>query len=94
MKWKTNARYGAPSEDGTIFKNEVESISVHRVIYCSGWYLSCAELGFSQQELEGETFDEAVAYAKNLIRNRINFLKEKYDSFLNDDSNNEIVWCF
>lgn len=94
MKWQTNSRYNVPVEDGTIFKNEVASISIHRIIHCSGWYLSCAELGFSQQKLNGETFDEAVTDAKQLIKNKMVLLKEKYDGFLNDDSNNEIVRYF
>lgn len=84
MKWQVNSR-------GTIFTNEVKTISVHRIANCSGWYLSCIELGFSQYRLEGETFDEAVTDVKRLIKDKMKLIKEKYDVFLNDNSENEIV---
>ena len=87
MKWQVNSQ-------GTIFTNEVTAIRIHRIVNCSGWYLSCAELGFSQYRLKGESFDEAVIDAKRLIKDKMNLIKEKYDGFLNDNSKNDIVQFF
>lgn len=91
MKWQSNASYGKPVEDGTTFMNENKSIQVHRIIHCSGWYLTCADLGFSRTQLNGNEFDDAVSDAKRLIQQRLDTINHKYGIFINDNSKNEIV---
>lgn len=94
MKWQTDSGRNVPVENGMSFKSEIGSIYIHRIIHISGWFLSCAELGFSQYQLKGDTFDEAVSDAKKLIKNKITFLNERYNNFLNDKGNSEIVRYF
>ena len=51
MKFRSNAKWNEPVESGTIFDCKVGNtcISVHRIIHCEGWFLSCADLRISQR---------------------------------------------
>ena len=45
MKFVSNAKFGIPVEDGTIFRAKSGSveISIHRIANCDGWFLNCKE---------------------------------------------------
>lgn len=91
MEWKTNAKYGEPNESGTIFTNKDIPVKVHRIIGCPGWYLSCSDLNFSRLPLDADSFEDAVKESKILISKRIGEIVNKYDSFIKDETENEIV---
>lgn len=91
MKWKTNAKYGKPDESGTIFTNKDVPIQVHGIHGCPGWYLSCSDLNISGLPLNADSFEEAVKNSKILISKRIGEIVNKYNSFIKDESETEIV---
>lgn len=83
MKFKSNAKRGKPLDSGTIFSGEIGSmrISVHRIIHCEGWYLSCPTLGISQRGLKSDDLSNAIEESKEVLKNVIEDLKEDVDSF-------------
>lgn len=91
MKWKTNARYNQPVENGTIYTCENNKIQVHKYHGLEGWFLSCHDLGFNCTSLKGETFEQAVESAKFFVEARLKEINEVYDFFVNDDTETEIV---
>ena len=88
MKFKSNARWNEPKENGTIFelKNNGLKIKIHRIIYIENtWFLSCAALGLSQYNLMESDFDEAVRKAKIIVNEKINEFREEFNKIANDD---------
>lgn len=79
MKFVSNARYSEPVESGTIYRGKIGklNISVHRIVHCEGWYLSCTELGISRMHLKNDIFMDAVEEAKEILR-------KKVEGFCND----------
>lgn len=47
MKLKSNAKYGAPVESGTIYTAKVNNmtVSIHKIIGLEGWFLNCDKHG-------------------------------------------------
>lgn len=89
MKFKSNARWNEPKENGTIFdlKDNGLRISIHRVIHCEGtWFLSCHALGISRMDLHEPDFTEAVRKAKIVINHKIGKLMQEYDKIAGDDN--------
>ena len=88
MKFKSNARWNEPKENGTIFelKNNGLRIKIHRIIYIEDtWFLSCHALNISQRDLHERDFDKAVKKAKAIINQEIGKLMEEYDKIVGDD---------
>lgn len=87
MKFKSNAKYNEPVESGTIFEGEIGRmrISVHRIVHCEGWYLSCPSLGISRRELKSDTLVGAIKESKEVLKNVIEDLKKDVDSFCESD---------
>lgn len=88
MKFKSNARWNEPKENGTIFelKNNELKIKIHRIIYIDDtWFLSCATLGLSQYDLRESDFNEAVRKAKIIIDEKIKSFREEFNKIANDD---------
>lgn len=88
MKFKSNARWNEPKENGTIFelKNNGLRIKIHRIIHIENtWFLSCVALGFSQYDLREPDFNEAVRKAKIIIDEKINEFREEFNKIVNDD---------
>lgn len=83
MKFKSNARYNEPVESGTIFESKIGGmrISVHKIIHCEGWYLSCPNLRISQMKLKSDTLISAIKESKEVLKNVIEELKKDVDSF-------------
>lgn len=83
MKFKSNAKYNEPVEKGTIFEGEIGRmrISVHRIIHCEGWYLSCPNLRISQMKLKSDTLLSAIKESKEVLKSVIEGLKKDIDSF-------------
>lgn len=94
MKWKSNAKFGQPTENGTIFtlKDYRLPLSIHtNPGYGPEWRLTCRALRIDMEELRTEDFNEAVSRAKELVRKRLALLQENFGAFVNDASENEIV---
>ena len=92
MKFKSNARWNEPKENGTIFdlKDNGLRISIHRVVHCEEtWFLSCHALGVSRMNLYEPDFAEAVKKAKVVINHKIGELVQEYDK-ISGDCNIEI----
>ena len=88
MKFKSNAGWNEPKENGTIFelKNNGLRIKIHRIIYIEDtWFLSCRALNISQRDLYERDFDKAVQKAKAIINQEIGKLMEEYDKIVGDD---------
>lgn len=88
MKFKSNARWNEPKENGTIFelKNNGLRIKIHRIIHIEDtWFLSCYALSISQRDLQERDFDKAVKKAKAIINQEIGELMEEYDKIVGDD---------
>lgn len=88
MKFKSNARWNEPKENGTIFelKNNGLKIKIHRIIYIENtWFLSCTSLGFVQYDLRDSDFNKAVRKAKIIIDEKINEFREEFNKIVNDD---------
>lgn len=93
MEWKSNAGYKKQPSEGTIF-NSPYGVTIHRMIYFDGWWFSCHELNISQMKLNGETFDEAVKEAKEIVKEKLADLQNKYIAFVDDSSENIMVKWF
>lgn len=87
MKFKSNARYGDPVESGTIFEGKIGNIriSVHRIIHCNDWYLSCPDLIISQMRLKSDTLMGAIGESKEILKKTIDDLKKDIDAFCEDE---------
>ena len=83
MKFKSNARYNKPIESGTIFCGKIGNtrISVHRIIHCDGWFLSCPDLRISQRQLKSDTLMSAIEESKEVLKNVVEDLRKDIDSF-------------
>lgn len=93
MEWKSNAHYGKDPSEGTIFES-FYGVSVHRIVGICGWWLTCHELNITKKRLSGETFDEAVKEAKEIVKKTISDLQQKYAVFADDSSENVMVKWF
>lgn len=62
MNFVSNAKRDKPIESGTIFECKCGSlnISVHRIIYLDGWYLTCCKLGISRMKLKSAELSDAI----------------------------------
>lgn len=84
MKFISNAKYGEPVENGTIFKFNAcrMDIIVHRIHSLDGWYLSCYRLCINDKPLKSESLMSAIKESKDIIRtelDRINQVKKFFD---------------
>ncbi len=93
MEWISNAKFGVPVENGTVFKNKKNhDLSIHKIHGCGdAWYLSCVMLGLDRRNLNAKDFDEAVDKAKLIVFERIIELQNLYLPISNDVSENKIV---
>ena len=87
MKFKSNARYGEPVESGTIFEGKIGSlrISVHRIIHCEGWFLSCADVRISQMQLKSDTLMGAIEESKEVLKKTVEKLSNSVKTFCEED---------
>lgn len=88
MKFKSNARFNEPLENGTIFelKDNGLRIKIHRIVHIDNtWFLSCPVLGFSQTDLHESDFEEAIKKAKSILNSRIDEFREEFNKIVNDD---------
>lgn len=87
MKFKSNAKYNKPVESGTIFEGKVGrlSISVHRIIHCEGWYLSCPDIGISQMKLKSDTLTVAIEESKMVLKKMVEGMMNDVNAFCEED---------
>ena len=88
MKFKSNARWDEPKENGTVFELRGNGlrIKIHRIIYIQDtWFLSCHVLNISQMDLHESDFNKAVKKAKVIINQEIGRLIAEYDKIAGDD---------
>lgn len=87
MKFRSNAKYGEPAESGTIYEGKIGKlrVSVHRIIHCEGWYLSCANLRISQMRLKSDTLMEAIKESKEVLKAVADKLSEDVKAFCETD---------
>lgn len=83
MKFKSNARYNEPVEGGTIFEGKIGNtrISVHKIIHCDGWFLSCPDLRISQMQLKSDTLMSAIEESKEVLKKVVEDLRKDIDCF-------------
>lgn len=87
MKFKSNARYNEPVESGTIYEGRIGnmSISVHRIIHCEGWYLSCPDVRISQRKLKSESLICAIDESKTVLKNIVSSLMNDVNTFCEEN---------
>lgn len=87
MKFKSNAKYGEPVESGTIYEGRIGKlrVSVHRIIHCEGWYLSCTDLGIRQMKLKSNSLMGAIEESKEVIKAVVDKLTEDVKSFCDSE---------
>lgn len=70
MKFKSNAGFGEPVERGTIFKCKAGNVnvSIHRIVQCEGWFLSCPDLKISQWRLKSGSLIGAINESKEILK--------------------------
>lgn len=83
MKFVSNAKYGEPVESGTIYEGKIGKlrVSVHRIIHCEGWYLSCADVRISQMRLKSDTLMGAIKESKEVLKSVVDKLSEDVKAF-------------
>lgn len=79
MKFVSNAKFGIPVEDGTIFRAKSGSteISIHRIANCDGWFLNCKALGYWDKELESDSLMAAIKESKGIIEKRMESIQKR-----------------
>lgn len=87
MIFRSNAKYGEPVESGTIYEGKIGKlrVSVHRIIHCEGWYLSCADVRISQMRLKSGTLMGAIKESKEVLKSVVDKLSEDVKSFCEAD---------
>ena len=87
MKFKSNARYSEPVESGTIYEGRIGNmiISVHRIIHCDGWYLSCPDVCINQRKLKSDTIMGAIKESKEILKNVIEGLMNDVNAFCEEN---------
>lgn len=87
MKFKSNARYGEPVESGTIYEGRIGKlrVSVHRIIHCEGWYLSCYDVQISQMKLKSDTLMGAIEESKEVLKAVADKLSKDVKAFCEED---------
>lgn len=87
MKFRSNARYNEPVESGTIFDGKVGklSISVHRIIHCEGWFLSCPDMRVSQMKLKSDTLIGAIEESKMALKKTVDGMMNDVNAFCEED---------
>lgn len=87
MKFRSNAKYGEPAETGTIYKAEIGNlrVSIHRIIHCDGWYLSCADICIIQMKLNSNTLMGAIDESKEILKEVTNKICEDVKAFCEAD---------
>lgn len=86
MKLISNAKYGEPPENGTIFTADIRGakITIHRLIHLEGWWLSCYELGIEKQKLKAETITDAIEESKGILKAKVDTLESAVEIFSNE----------
>ena len=87
MKLISNAKYGEPVENGTVFriKDNGFNISIHKIHGCGDtWYLDCSELGIDNLPLANRNLLGCVKDAKEIIKNRLDTLNVRFNSLYED----------
>lgn len=87
MKFKSNAKYGEPVESGSIYEGKIGSmrITVHRIIHCEGWYLSCPNLQISQMKLKSDTLMKAIEESKTVLKQIVESLMKDVKAFCEEN---------
>lgn len=87
MKFKSNAKHGDPVESGTIYEGRIGKlrVSVHRIIHCEGWYLTCIDVRISQMKLKSDSLMEAIGESKEVIKSVTDKLSEDAKGFYEAD---------
>ena len=87
MIFRSNARYGEPVENGMIYEGKIGKlrVSVHRIIHCDGWYLSCADVRISQMQLKSDTLMGAIKESKEALKAVVDRLSKDVKAFCEED---------
>jgi hypothetical protein len=83
MKFRSNARYNEPAESGTIYEGKIGGlrVSVHRIIHCEGWFLSCPDMGIIQMKLKSDTLIGAIEESKMALKKTVERMANDVNSF-------------
>jgi hypothetical protein len=87
VKIISNAKYNEPVESGTIYrcKLSVFEISIHRIIHCDGWFLSCAGVGISQRKLKSESLMRAIKEGINVVSDKIEKMRNDVETLKSEN---------
>lgn len=88
MKFKSNAKWNQPKEEGSVFqlKDNSLGIYIHRIIHIDDtWFLTCNALNISRLNLHEKNFEKAVKKSKIIINKKLGELMSEYDKICSDN---------
>ena len=87
MKLISNAKYGVPVENGTIYTVKVNNmtVSIHEINGLEGWFLNCDKLGIMDKELKSQDLFACVRESRNIMKAKLKELTENVELFCIDD---------
>ena len=87
MKLISNAKYGVPVENGTIYTVKVNNMTVciHKIIGLEEWFLNCDKLGIMDKELKSKDLFACVRESRKIMKAKLNELTENVELFCIDD---------
>ena len=88
MKFKSNAKYNKEPKTGSIFtlKDNSLRISIHKYVGCGdALFLNSTTLGIDNYDLETEDFNEAVSKSKEIVTERMKYLRDEAHKFIVDE---------
>ena len=87
MKLISNAKYGVPVENGTIYTGKVNNmtVSIHKIIGLEEWFLNCDKLGIMDKELKSQDLFACVMESRKIMKAKLKELTENVELFCIDD---------
>ena len=87
MKLISNAKYGVPVENGTIYTAKVNNmtVSIHKINGLEGWFLNCDKLGIMDKELNSQDLFACVRESRKIMKAKLKELTENVELFCIDD---------
>ena len=88
MKYKSNAKYNVPVENGTVFEttNGTIDICVHKYVGCGDTlYLSSNAVGIRNRKLKSEKIISAIHEAEIIVQEKVKMMKKDIEEICNSN---------
>lgn len=87
MKYISNAKYGEPVENGTIYKSDSRlDICVHTICGCGETlYMNCRALDIADRRLNSTSVIAAINEAQSLVKRELDLISKEMNTILNSE---------